>query len=223
VTSENGDLHFDSNELAIKSMGQETIDRAPLQMSKDSFDVALLPGAREQMVEAYRLLRRGESNVLQSVLDSDGAFREGIAHARDCPLCGAASNGASLLYYTHGMHIVQCMKCDLVYSREVINPDADSARYRYSSVMNAHLALHSNSTHETLCKVASRAGLEMLMIETFISEVDRIRAHPETQIVEVARALSGVEVNLGEVDHRWIHKHLLGYKLFGIFRRACVR
>lgn len=350
-----------------KNMDEIIIDGALHESSKESFDAALLPGVREQMADVYRSLRQSETNILQSVLDSDGAFQEGIAHTRNCPLCGATSNSASLVYYTHGMHIIQCMNCSLVYSRDVINHDADSARYRHSNVMGAHLALHSNNvyaelerkkaryivsrmrqiktednvnlldigcstgavlaagqdvgwravgidlnsdtvnlararglnavvgsfpndlpdsagtfeaitmldvlehveepvdflacvtgrlsqdgllaiqvpnfnslliriegpannnichghwsyfTDETLCKVAAQAGLKPLMIETFISEVDRIRAYPETQIIETARSLSDVDVEIGQITHQWIHKYHLGYKLFGVFVRA---
>lgn len=333
-------------------------------LSKDSFDAALLPGVRERLAEVYRSLRHSERDVLQSVLDDNGAFREGIAHVRNCPLCCAPSRDALVVYRAHGMHIVQCVQCKLVYSREVINRDADNSRYRRSNVMDAHMALHNNSvyaeleldkaryivgrlsevveggeislldigcstgaileaageagwrslgidlnsaavrivqsrgleavegyfpqdiprdagpfsaitmldvlehteepvdflvsvtrhlapngvlgvqvpnfnsllmriegaknnnichghwsyfTPETLIKVAAEAGLDVLSIETIISEIDRIRAHPIKEIVETARLLSGGNVELGQIDHQWIHDHLLGYKIFGVF------
>jgi 2-polyprenyl-3-methyl-5-hydroxy-6-metoxy-1,4-benzoquinol methylase len=337
-----------------------------VNLSKDSFDAALLSGVREQLAEAYRSLRQSEQDVFQSVLDDNGEFREGVAYVRNCPLCAMPSHDASLLYCTRGMHIVQCVQCDLVYSREVINRDADNSRYRRSNAMDAHMALHTNSayaelesakaryiiaclreasdgrkvtlldigcstgailqaacevgwqplgidlnstavqiartrgleaiegyfpedlppsaklfrvitmldvlehaedpvgllvsvtnhltpggllgvqvpnfdslliriegprnnnichghwsyfTPETLNKVAAKAGLEVLSLETIISEIDRICAYPAKQAVEAARLLTDKNVEFAEIDHRWVHEHLLGYKIFGVFSR----
>ena len=337
-----------------------------MNLSKDSFDAALLPGVRERLAEAYRALRQSEQDVFQSVLDDDGVFHEGVAYVRNCPLCATPSHDVSLVYYVHGMHIVQCVQCDLVYSREVINRDADNSRYRQSSAMDAHMALHTNSayaelelakaryivtclreacdgnnislldigcstgailqaarevswrplgielnctavqiarahgldalegcfpqdlpverapfdaismldvlehtedpvgllasvsenllpggvlgvqvpnfnslliriegvrnnnichghwsyfTPETLSKVAIKVGLEVLSVETIVSEIDRIRAYPAKQVVEAAQLLTGRDVEFSEIDHRWVHEHLLGYKIFGVFVR----
>lgn len=337
-----------------------------MNLSKDSFDAALLSGVREQLAEAYRSLRQSEQDVFQSVLDGNGVFREGVAYVRNCPLCAMPSHDASLLYCTHGMHIVQCVQCELVYSQEVINRDADNSRYRRSNAMDAHMALHTNRvyaelelakaryivtglreasggnnvtlldigcstgailqaahevgwralgidlncaavqiaqarglgaiegyfpedlpsstgpfraitmldvlehaedpvgflvsvsrhltpggllgvqvpnfdslliriegpknnnichghwsyfTPETLSKVAARAGLEVLSLETIISEIDRIRAYPAKQAVEAAQLLIGKDVEFAEIDHRWVHEHLLGYKIFAVFSR----
>lgn len=337
-----------------------------MNMSKDSFDAALLPGVRERLAMAYRSLRQSEQDVFQSVLDDNGAFRDGLAYIRDCPLCATPSHDASLVYCAHGMNIVQCVRCNLIYSREVINRDADSSRYRRSNAMDAHMALHTNSayaelelakaryiiaclsevgdgskvslldigcstgailqaacdvgwqplgidlnsaavqiararglqaieghfpedvpsgmglfsaitmldvlehaedpvgflisvtkhlapggllgvqvpnfdslliriegprnnnichghwsyfTSQTLIKVAAKAGLEVLSIETIISEIDRICAYSAKQAVEAARLLTGRDVEFAEIDHRWVHEHLLGYKLLGVFAR----
>ena len=288
-----------------------------MSLSKDSFDAALLPGVRERLAGAYGSLRQSEQDVFQSVLDDNGVFREGVVHVRDCPLCATPSRDASLVYCAHGMHIMQCVQCDLVYSREVINRDADNSRYRQSNAMDAHMALHTNSvyaelelakaryivtclreagdgsnvtlldigcstgailqaaaevgwqalgidllrsvtrhlapggllgvqvpnfnslliriegvrnnnichghwsyfTSETLIKAANKVGLEVLSIETIISEIDRIRAYPAKQVIEAARFLTGKDVELAEIDHRWVHEHLLGYKIFGVFAR----
>jgi 2-polyprenyl-3-methyl-5-hydroxy-6-metoxy-1,4-benzoquinol methylase len=348
-------------------MNGKPAERTAVNLSKDAFDAALLPGMRDRLAEAYRALRQSEQDVFRSVLDDNGVFREGMAHVRNCPLCGTPSRDASLVYYAHGMHIVRCAQCDLVYSQEVINRDADNSRYRGSRVMDAHMALHTDSAYAeletgkaryivgrlkeacgegeaslldigcstgailqaavdngwqalgielnrtavqiartrgleavegyfpeslpsgtgpfrvitmldvlehaedpvgflvsvsgrlsrggilgvqvpnfnslliriegarnnnichghwsyftpgTLIKAAAKAGLSVLSIETIISEIDRICAHPTKEIVETARLLSGGNVELDQIDHRWIHDHLLGYKLFGVFVRA---
>lgn len=334
-----------------------------MNLSKNSFDAALLPGVRERLAEVYRLLRQSERNVFQSVLDDNGVFREGVAHVRNCPLCATSSHDAPQVHYVHGMHIVQCAQCDLVYSREVINRDVDESRYRLNSAMDAHIALHTNSiyaqlelakaryivgclraavggskvtlldigcstgstlqaahelgwqvlgidpncasvqvarsrgleavegyfpddlpsragpfrsitmfdvlehaedpvgllasvtkhlapggrvavqvpnhnslliriegtknnnlshghwsyfTAETLAKVAAKAGLQVLSVETIISEIDRIRAHPAKEVVEAVRHLTGKDIEYAEIDHQWVHEQLLGYKLLGV-------
>ena len=57
-----------------------------MNLSKDSFDAALLPGVRERLALAYRSLRQSEQDVFQSVLDDNGVFRDGLAYIRNCPL-----------------------------------------------------------------------------------------------------------------------------------------
>jgi len=337
-----------------------------VNLSKDSFDAALFPGVRERLAEAYRSLRQSEHDMFQSVLDDNGEFREGVAYIRNCPLCASPSHDASLVYFAHGMHIVQCPQCDLVYSQEVVNRDSDESRYRSSNFMGALMAMHRNAaygelesnkaryivgrlaqvrgaletslldigcstgallqaavevgwqafgidlnrdgvqiarnrgldalegcfpqdlpverrsfgaitmldvlehtedpsgflasasenllpggvlgvqvpnlnslliriegvrnnnichghwsyfTPETLTKVAIKVGLEVLSVETIISEIDRVRAYPARQVIEAARPLAGRDVKFAEIDHRWVHEHLLGYKVFGVFAR----
>ena len=345
---------------------QKHVRRNGVNLSKDSFDAALFPGVREKLAEAYRSLRQSEQAMCQSALEDDGVFREGMVYIRNCPLCATPSQGASLIYYAHGMHIVQCPQCDLVYSQEVVNRDSDEARYRKSNFMDALTAVHGNAayaelesnkaryiigrlaevrgrqetllldigcstgavlkaaievgwealgidlnrdaveiarnrgldalegcfpqdlpvkrrefgaitmldvlehtedpigfltmaseklspggvlgiqvpnfnslliriegarnnnichghwsyfTPQTLRKVATKVGLEVLSIETIISEIDRIRAYPAEQVREVARSLTGQDVKFDEIDHRWVHEHLLGYKIFGVLAR----
>jgi len=70
---------------------------------------------------------------------------------------------------------------------------------------------------ETLNKVAEKAGFRVLSVETIISEIDRIRAYSTRTVLETARLLTGTEVEFAEIDHHWLHKQMLGYKLFGIF------
>ncbi|MBU6483066.1 MAG: class I SAM-dependent methyltransferase, partial [Nitrospirae bacterium] len=127
-----------------------------MNLSKDSFDAALLPGVRERLAEAYRSLRQSEQDVFQSVLDDNGVFLEGVADVRNCPMCATPSHDASLVYLVHGMHIVQCVQCDLVYSREVINRDTDTSRYRRSNAMDAHMALHTNRAYGELESAKAR-------------------------------------------------------------------
>lgn len=118
--------------------------------TKESFDVALLPGMRARLAEAYKVLREKEHDAFKEVLDESGRFRGGIAHVRNCPLCGSSPEGASVVYNVHGMHVVKCNECSMVYSREVIGASADRARYDQSEAMQAHLALHGNDAYAEL-------------------------------------------------------------------------
>lgn len=342
----------------------------PIGVSKDSFDAALLPGVREQLAKVYGSLRQSEREIFKSVLDEQGVFRDGITHTRNCPCCEARWEDATTVYTVHGMHILQCRRCELVYSREVINRQADDARYRQSNAMNMHMALHVNEayaglesakaryiveclrtivrgnvvslldigcstgsilkaataigwkavgidlngkavkiardqgfnalaggfpqdlpagigpftvvtmldvlehaedpveflesvskcltpngliavqvpnlnslliriegtrnnnichghwtyfTPETLKKVAVKAGLETLTLETYISEIDRILAHPPEEVIQAARVLTGKKVEIADVHAGWIHKQLLGYKIFVILSRALTK
>jgi 2-polyprenyl-3-methyl-5-hydroxy-6-metoxy-1,4-benzoquinol methylase len=336
------------------------------QPSKESFDAALIPGIRQRLALAYRSLRRSEEDAFARVLDERGEFLEGVAHVRDCPLCGSGSAGAETLLTSRGMRLVQCEQCSLVYSREVINQSADASRYRHSDAMESLMALHNNEAYATLegnkagyivrrlgefcpaaeaafldigcstgavlaaaaergwrgvgidlnatavqlarsrglealqgsypddlpsrlgpfdsvtmldvlehtedpvtflrsvservrpggviaiqvpnfdslliriegaannniChghwsyftaatleKVAAAAGLRMESMETIISEVDRVLAHAPDLVLGAARGLTGRPVELSEIDHHWMHEHMLGYKLLGVFSR----
>jgi SAM-dependent methyltransferase len=100
-------------------------------------------------------------------------------------------------------------------------PNFNSLLIRIEGVRNNNICHGhwSYFTPDTLTKAANKVGLEVLSIETIISEIDRIRAYPVKQVIEAAKSLAGHDVEFAEIDHRWIHKHLLGYKVFGVFAR----
>lgn len=129
-------------------------------VSKESFDVALLPGVREQLAKVYRSLRQSEGDSFKAVLDEQGQFRDGITYTRNCPLCEASWQESTTVYKVHGMHILQCRGCELVYSREVMSRQSDDARYRQSDVMNMHMALHVNEAYAGLESAKARYIIE---------------------------------------------------------------
>ena len=101
-------------------------------------------------------------------------------------------------------------------------PNFNSLLIRIEGTRNNNICLGhwSYFTPDTLVKTAKKVGLEMISIETIISEIDRIRCYPETQVCETAGALTGQSINFTDIDHNWLHDHLLGYKIFGVFRLA---
>ena len=170
-------------------------------IAKESFDAALLPGVREQLAEAYRSLRQSEDKVFCSVLDQEGMFHDGVAHVRDCPLCRTSSQGATLLYSVHGMHIVRCRNCDFVYSREVINRDVDDSRYRRSDAMEAHMALHTNATY---------AGLELAKARYIVGNLQRSLSAESASLLDIGSSTGALLQAAREIG--W---HPLGIELNG--------
>ena len=68
----------------------------------------------------------------------------------------------------------------------------------------------------TLERLAQAAGFRALAVETIISEIDRIRAHPAERVAEAARAIAGAEPP-DNFDVDWLHRHRMGYKVLGLF------
>ena len=103
----------------------------------------------------------------------------------------------------------------------VQDPNFNSLLIRVEGVRNNNICHGhwSYFTPESLGKAANIVGLQVLSIETIISEIDRIRAYPAQQVIEAARLLTGRDVEFAEIDHQWVHEHLLGYKIFGVFAR----
>lgn len=81
---------------------------------------------------------------------------------------------------------------------------------------------HGHWSHfnpRTLAALGRAAGLETLAVETFISEIDRIRAFPAGEVAATARRLAGVEPPVN-FDAEWLHEHGLGYKVLAFFKAA---
>lgn len=68
----------------------------------------------------------------------------------------------------------------------------------------------------TLGNIAEAAGFSPLLIETIISEHDRIWKHPKSLIDKISLELRGVRPP-ADFDADWLHAHGMGYKVLGIF------
>ncbi|NQE51332.1 methyltransferase type 12 [Herbaspirillum rubrisubalbicans] len=119
-------------------------------VDKNSFDAALIPGIRARMASANSELRQKEGEKFRSLLDEAGHFLPGVAKQRNCPGCGQTHATAAALYQAHGMHIVQCDRCGLVYSREVLTIQEEKERYQKSDPATAHLMLKQNEAYAEL-------------------------------------------------------------------------
>ena len=74
-------------------------------------------------------------------------------------------------------------------------------------------------TRESLERVAFEAGYEMLAMETYITELDRILEFDREKIVGTVRNILGRKAPVPEdISTDWIHDHFLGYKLFCLGR-----
>ena len=131
-----------------------------MNLDKNTFDAALIPGIRDALSPANAVLREKERETTGAILDEHGDFLPGVSYKRDCPACGASHANASLLFIAHGMHILRCANCTLVYSRDIITAEHDKKRYENSSSAVAHLALKQSEAYARLesGKVAYIAG-----------------------------------------------------------------
>ncbi|BAK75320.1 methyltransferase type 11 [Pseudogulbenkiania sp. NH8B] len=119
-------------------------------LDKNTFDAALRPGVRASLAGANQALRRAEAETFGRLLDERGDFLPGASFRRDCPQCGTAHERAAVLLRAHGMQLVRCPECRLVYSREVIDRDFERQRYQDSSASQANLELKHDPFYAAL-------------------------------------------------------------------------
>jgi 2-polyprenyl-3-methyl-5-hydroxy-6-metoxy-1,4-benzoquinol methylase len=97
-------------------------------------------------------------------------------------------------------------------------PNVDSLLVQLEGARNSNFC-HGHWSHfnlKTLARLGREAALEPLGAETIITEIDRIRAHPATDIAATARRLAGVEPP-ADLDAAWVHAHGMGYKALAFF------
>ena len=72
---------------------------------------------------------------------------------------------------------------------------------------------------ESLHRLASSCGFEVLWCDTVISELDRVLSFSPEQILAMAQVLApGSLSDVASLTPEWMHDHLLGYKLVCILR-----
>jgi hypothetical protein len=75
----------------------------------------------------------------------------------------------------------------------------------------------------TLTALLGRQGFEARFLETYISELDRVLAYPDTMISTAWKTLLGTSLEEPRrLDTERLHREMLGYKLFGLFRKIPV-
>ncbi|WP_293765512.1 class I SAM-dependent methyltransferase [uncultured Aquitalea sp.] len=131
-------------------------------MNRADFDAASYPWIREALRDSNQALRGAEKADFSLLLDETGEFLPGVSAQRSCPMCDQPSASATELFVAHGMHIMRCAACDFIYSREVILPEAERARYRHSQSSQANQALKANEAYAFLEKKKSEYIVSVL-------------------------------------------------------------
>jgi len=121
-----------------------------MHLDKNLFDAALQRGIREAIAPTNKQLRAAESAAFSLFLDERGNFLPGASYTRDCPLCNHQSTKAKPLIRAHGMQLVRCQHCSMVYSREILDRQYERQRYRTSKAADANLALKVNPAYAAL-------------------------------------------------------------------------
>lgn len=117
-------------------------------MDKNTFDVALIPGMRAALQQAYAGFRNAHRDSDNVSLDQNGDFLAGVAFSRKCPIC--SSLDSRLLFFTRGMHIVTCASCGLTYSKEVLTKIADRNMYERSLFMDTYREIKNEKNYSQL-------------------------------------------------------------------------
>lgn len=169
-----------------------------MAMDKNSFDAALQTGVRSALAVSNSALRQAEKSTFSKLLDGEGNFLPGASLVRDCPQCGAAHGGAAAVLRAHGMQLLRCQDCALVYSREVINPDFDRQRYEGGDAANANVALKQNPAYGELERAKAHYVTGRLSQFAGTGSVLDIGSSNGTFIAEAAAdgwAAYGIEIN----------------------------
>ena len=111
-------------------------------MHKDEFDAALVEGFRRSTAEAYTMLATAQARDADAQVDA-------VVRRRSCPLCCTAGNG-ELLHEKHGLEVVRCTGCRLVYSKVIFDAASDRAFYGRTPFQDSYLRLKRNDAYSAL-------------------------------------------------------------------------
>ena len=123
------------------------------RINRNDFDVSLVPGAREALAEAYTPFRKIQEASRKQYLSDSGHIRPEISWTRNCPLCAAEDYFDRM--HVHGMQLVECRQCGLLYSRNVFQAETDAAQYQDDEFMAAYDVLKRHSVYESLERLKS--------------------------------------------------------------------
>jgi 2-polyprenyl-3-methyl-5-hydroxy-6-metoxy-1,4-benzoquinol methylase len=168
-------------------------------LDKSAFDAACQPGIRAALAASNLALRHAEQESFNLALDEKGDFLPGVSERRDCPLCAAPHESGAPVLRAHGMQLLRCSACRLVYSREVIRQAQDHQRYRADAPATAaFVALKENPVYRKL--ETTKAGYVIGQLSGFSETGKLLDIGASTGVVlEVARNMGwnahGVEIN----------------------------
>jgi SAM-dependent methyltransferase len=170
-----------------------------MRIGKHEFDAALRPGFRRATQHAYQALDASQTAESRARLQGS-AVGEGTFETRSCPVCGADETQAPLLKKL-GLELVRCKRCEMVYSRTVLDPRSDRAFYDETAFQSAYLQLKRNDDYATLERL--KAGY---IVQTALQHAPHARSLLEIgsgagRLLSAARdaglAVLGVEANAG--------------------------
>lgn len=132
-----------------------------MSINKNSFDVALIPGARSALTSVYHELRAAEDAHYSSLFASEAWRQTPPFHVRNCPICDASDFSKYL--ESRGLDIVRCSVCKLVYSRNVYDDDFDQQHYSSgaSEAWNFHKKLQVNPTYSKVERLRSQYYIQL--------------------------------------------------------------
>ena len=175
-------------------------------ITRDQFDAALVPGFREATSSEYRSLDKAWGQTSSTTLDKKGEFLSAAGMERDCPLCRASREEATLNFIKLGMHIVTCKHCGLTYSRNILRPEFDRQLYVHSASQNSYFDLKRNDAY---------AAIEKIKCQYIVQRIGTYQAPPGQFL----------DVGAGAGRLLWAAKQS-GWNTFGIeanaeFAKAC--
>jgi len=132
------------------------------EVTRDSFDAALIPGMRDRLAASYRVFRERERDLIAQLAPPEAGGRTGAYRTRDCPVCRASSSAARPVLAAHGITLLECPLCGLTYTREVMDETADAGRYRSSLLDAAATALRLSEPYLELETARARYYLGRL-------------------------------------------------------------
>ena len=154
---------------------------------RDGFDVALIPGKRERLAQAYAELRSTEHTVIANLAQD----LSDCVDVESCPLCGADSANSELWLKVDWMPIVKCGSCDMLYGKTVLSAERNDSRYAENNVEQSYIRLKSNPEY---------AQLERDKTSYVMSRVDGLIPH-RGKFLDIGAA-TGTLVRAAQ-DHGW--------------------
>lgn len=126
-----------------------------------AFDAALIPGMRERLAEGYARFREAEAKVIAKLSPAASDGQPQVYRCRDCPNCGASAPAACILT-AHGLDLVGCPVCRMVYSRLVMDERVDADRYQVSDLDLEAMRLRCSGPYLELETARSRFYLDRI-------------------------------------------------------------
>jgi SAM-dependent methyltransferase len=127
---------------------------------RSRFDAALIHGMRDRLADTYARFRKQERAVIAAAAPTASTeYRE-----RDCPGCDAPARGVRPVLQAHGLDLIECPRCGITYSRQVMNEAIDADRYRASELDVAAMRLRCSGPYLELETARAQYYLDRLHV-----------------------------------------------------------